>query len=388
MFRRFAGKIPEGALALFKCHPLELTTLLEVAWKSRAHDAAKILGHPGHRSDIPPIPGFWLNPLSSAASIEPPTCSEFVIGPLPPVNPLKGTTLENALNPSLDPTKRRTVLWDHLIYAYMIENTKIYEIFRRVLYEFLYGEKLGVPLPEAQDWLRNTEELFYRDPPSFFITTITSDIRADLRASRRNAYQRMFGMDLNHGTEDGKPYPFVRAEAANSEFVPTFEEFLREVWIGIEHFNNGIGPKPTDDAKIADLVETLHDMLTTRRINGNLSREEFVFVSMMSWFHLTVEFNSPIVISLRAEASSPEQRLFKIAQRVGLPAHGLSKSYFDIADSISRVLILIETGAYNTSAAAPAFYSPGPLQDAMKTIIRHWSIITGREMKARKVVTT
>lgn len=195
-------------------------------------------------------------------------------------------------------------------------------------------------------------------------------------------------MDLNHGTEDGKPYPFVRAEAANSEFVPTFEEFLREVWIGIEHFNNGIGPKPTDDAKIADLVETLHDMLTTRRINGNLSREEFVFVSMMSWFHLTVEFNSPIVISLRAEASSPEQRLFKIAQRVGLPAHGLSKSYFDIADSISRVLILIETGAYNTSAAAPAFYSPGPLQDAMKTIIRHWSIITGREMKARKVVTT
>ncbi|MFI5383425.1 MAG: hypothetical protein ACHQXK_04220, partial [Methanosarcina thermophila] len=189
-------------------------------------------------------------------------------------------------------------------------------------------------------------------------------------------------------TEDGKPYPYVRAEAANNEFVPTFEEFLREVWIGIENLKNGIGPNPTDDAKIADLAEKLHDMLTTRRINGNLSREEFVFVSMMSWFHLTVEFDSPIVVSLRAEASSPEQRLFKIAQRVGLPAHGLSKSYFDIADPISRVLILIETGAYNTPAAASAFYKEGALQDAMKTIIRHWSIITGREMKARKVTTT
>jgi hypothetical protein len=109
---------------------------------------------------------------------------------------------------------------------------------------------------------------------------------------------------------------------------------------------------------------------------------------MMSWFHLTVEFNSPIVVSLRAEASSPEQRLFKIAQRVGLPAHGLSKSYFDIADAISRVLILIETGAYNTPAAAPAFYKEGFLQDAVKTTIRHWSIVTGREMKARKVTTT
>jgi hypothetical protein len=388
MFRRFAGKIPEGALALFKCHPLELTTLLEVAWKSRAHDAAKVLGHPGHRSDILPVPDFWLNPMSRAASIEPPTGSEAVIRPLPPVNPLTGTTLENALNFSQDPTQRRTVLWDHLIYAYMVENTRIYEIFRRVLYEFLYGEKLGVPLPDAQHWLRNTEELFYRDPPSFFITSITSDIRGDLRANRRNAYQRMFGMDLNHGTEDGKQYPYVRAEAANNEFVPTFEEFLREVWIGIENLKNGIGPNPTDDAKIADLAEKLHDMLTTRRINGNLSREEFVFVSMMSWFHLTVEFDSPIVVSLRAEASSPEQRLFKIAQRVGLPAHGLSKSYFDIADPISRVLILIETGAYNTPAAASAFYKEGFLQDAMKTIIRHWSIITGREMKARKVTTT
>lgn len=195
-------------------------------------------------------------------------------------------------------------------------------------------------------------------------------------------------MDLNHGTDDGKPYPFIRSEAANTEFVPIFEEFLREVWIGIEQLRNTSGANPTDDAKIADLVETLHDMLTSRRINGNLSREEFVYVSMMSWFHLTVEFNSPIVVSLRAEASSPEQRLFKIAQRVGLPAHGLSKSYFDIADPISRVLILIETGAYNTPEAAPAFYSDGPLQGAMKTIIRHWSIITGREMKARKVLTT
>jgi hypothetical protein len=124
-------------------------------------------------------------------------------------------------------------------------------------------------------------------------------------------------------------------------------------------------------------------------VNGNLSREEFFFVSMMSWFQLSVEFSeSPIVQSLRAEAASPEQRLFKIAQRVGLPAHGLSKSYFDIADPISRVLVLIETGAYNDSAAAPAFYNAGPLQDAMKTIIRHWSIITGREMKARRVATT
>lgn len=196
-------------------------------------------------------------------------------------------------------------------------------------------------------------------------------------------------MDLNHGTDDNKPYPYMKAEAANNEFVSTFEEFLREVWIGVENVGNESGAKPTDDAKIADLAEKLHDMLITRRQTGNLSRE-FVFVSWMSWFHLTVDTGTlPIIQDLRAQAASPEERLFKIAQRVGLPAHGLSKSYFDIADSISRILILIETGIFTDPAAVPALYTPAPggggPNEAMLTIIRHWSIITGREMKARRV---
>jgi hypothetical protein len=396
MFRRFAGKIPEGAKALFQCHPLELTTLMELAWRAQPDDPNAELGRPANRSNLKPIPDFWLEQLRKAPAIEglvnfePPTGKD---GQEPATT---DTTLGKGLNFSDEIKLRRTVLWDHLIYAYMIENTRIYEIFRRVLFEYLHGEKLGIPTPDAQHWLRNTEELFYRDTPSFFISAIDSHIRPDLRGTRRNAYQRMFGMDLNHGTDEGQPYPYVRAGLANNEFVSTFEEFLREVWIGIENLGNSSGAKPTDDAKIADLVEKLHDMLTSRRINGNLSREEFFFVSMMSWFHLSVDFNdSPIVASLRAEAASPEQRLFKIAQMVGLPAHGLSKSYFDIADSMSRVLILIETGAYNTADAAPAFYSEafgsppsGDLQKAMKTIIRGWSTITGHDMKARKVATS
>ena len=282
----------------------------------------------------------------------------------------------------------RGLRWDHLIYAYMIENTRIYDIFRLVFHELLHGEKLGTPTTPTQLWMRATEELFYRDPPSFSISTINSYIRPDLGGSRRNAYQRMFGMDLNHGTHDNKPYSYIKADAANNEFVATFEELLREVWIAIIHQSAVAAPNPTDDAKIADRAEKLHDMLITRRQNGNLSREEFVFVSMMSWFHLTVDSNLPIVVDLRAEAASPEERLFKIAQRVGLPAHGLSKSYFDVADAASAVLIAVETGIFNTPNTAPALYRPAlanPFPDLMKTIIRHWSIITGRDMKAGKV---
>jgi hypothetical protein len=384
MFRTFAKFLTngttddtKGARGLVQFHPSDLTAVLELAWDRRIDRTNLELGHPFHRSALFNFSTTWFGSraLSGAAPPPPPLASG-----QPNLN-----EIINAINGA-----SCGVTWDHLIYAYMIENTRIYEIFRRVVHEFLHGEKLGVPgSAESQRWLRTTEELFYRDPPPFFITAVTGYTRPDIHATRRNAYQRMFGMDLNHGTDDNKPYLYVKAEAANTEFVSTFEEFLREVWVGIENFNNTSGANPKDDAKIADLAKKLHDMLRTRRETGNLSREEFDFVSMLSWFHLTVDSDLPIIQDLRAQAESPDERLFKIAQRVGLPAHGLSKSYFDVADSISRILIAIETGAFNDSSAVPALYSPVPggggPDEAMRTIIRHWSIITGREMKARRV---
>jgi transcriptional regulator with XRE-family HTH domain len=361
MFRQIAANIDQsnvnGANVLFNLHPVQLMTLLEVAWETRVKNPNLPLGHPDHRSDLASFPPSILNTLQRVQE--------------------QGNTV-----------------WDHLIYAYMIENTRIYEIFRRVLHESLHGEKLGTPLVNAsqdsQAWLRTTEELFYRDPPPFSITTITSYIRPDLGSSRRNAYQRMFGMDLNHGHADTKPYSYHKAEVANNEFVATFEEFLREVWVGMIYVSATSSSNPTDTNKIAELAEKLHDMLRSRRQNGNLSREEFVSIAMMSWFHLTLQFDSAIVQSLRAEATGVEQRLFKIAERVGLPAHGLSKNFFDIADSISKILITIETGIFNSVGAVPALYTPAPggSEADMRNIITHWSVITGRDIKARRVSAT
>ena len=188
-----------------------------------------------------------------------------------------------------------------------------------------------------------------------------------------------------------KPYAYIKAESTNSDFATTFEEFLREVWVGITYVGATSSSNPTDDSKIAELAEKLHDMLRSRRLGGNLSREEFAFVSMMSWFHLTLEVNAPIVQSLSAEAVGVENVLFKIAERVGLPAHGLSKSFFDIADPMSRLLIQIEFGTYNTAPAVQALYDrsiPGSPEPDLRTIITHWTAITGRDVKARKVASS
>lgn len=337
-------------------HPFEIAAWLEEVWKNPVTSAAGELGSPENRSNLEGFPlDFQVAPRRLVA--------------------------------------RRMFRWDHLIYAYMIENTRVYEIFRRVLHELLHGEKLGTPNPDSFAWLRATEQLFYAPSAPFLITSLTSHIRPDLSDIRKNAYQRLFGMDLNHGAGDGKTL-YVKAEAANAEFVATFEEFLREVWVGITFVTGTSSANPTDSSKIAELAEKLHDMLRSRRHNGNLAREEFSAVCMMSWFHLTLEYDSAIVRSLRAESYGVEQRLFKIAERVGLPAHGLSKHFFDIADPLSRLLILIETNAFKDEAAAKDLYTgvgtppnttSTQLLSDMRTIITHWTAITGHDVKARKV---
>lgn len=361
MFRRFVSADFQRAEGLFRLHPSELNALLELAWEFRVWFEALPLGHPLRRSDLAELPSDLLNNF-----------------PFAEANRQLFTTQVSAI------LRIGSVRWDHLIYAYLIENTRIYDIFRKVIHEYRYGEQLGVPLASSQHWLRNTEELFFRDAAPFSIYSVSSYIRPDQDVTRRNAYYRMFGMDLNHAIDEKKNTLIEKPETANREFVSTFEEFLREIWVAIANAGNTSGTNPKDDAAISNLARRLHDMLRTRRTNGNLSREEFWFVSMMSWFHLSVEFDSPIVISLRAEGASEEERLKKIAERVKLPAHGKAYYFFRLADPLSRLLLQIETGTYNNPATVPALYTDGsPVEADMRLIITYWSFATERNMKER-----
>ena len=158
----------------------------------------------------------------------------------------------------------------------MIENTRAYEIMGRVISEYAQGERLGVLQQDASyQWLRTTEELFYKDASPFQPFNLVSRIRPDIAATRRNAYYRMFGMDLNHGRDGAAAYPYIKPPVANREFVATFEEFLREVWRAIENANNLLANNPTDFPAIQDLALRLQNMLTARRGGRIRSAEPF-----------------------------------------------------------------------------------------------------------------
>jgi len=280
-------------------------------------------------------------------------------------------------------------LWNHLIYAYLIESTGIVEIFAQVVRRLVSGETLGTLSPASLRWARATEQLFFRDAPEFSIAAVTSELRANARENRRNAYLRFFGMDLPH------PIPQqwrggVNADAAdligsgaNADFRQKWNELLRQVQIARQNVGNEIGPNPADPAYIALLCGALRDMFANRRRGGALAREEFSYVTMLSWFHLTVSSDSPIVRDLQAVAASPADRLQAIASRVGLVNAPKSRELFELAEPMSMILRGIEIGLFDTEATAAALFSPAGSKIArdMNLIINNWQSATEERVK-------
>src|SRR5262249_42741859 len=166
-------------------------------------------------------------------------------------------------------------------------------------------------------------------------------------------------LDVSHAQEAAAKHPYEKPAAANRDFILTFEAFAREVWRGIINARNTSGANETDAAVIATLAHRIYDMMATRRMNGNLSREEFRAVAVMAWLHLAVMYDSPAVVDLKATASSPEQRLAKIAERVGMRIHPKAKSLFDLAQPFSSLMQQIEMGKFNDPTIAQLLITLG-----------------------------
>jgi hypothetical protein len=255
----------------------------------------------------------------------------------------------------------------------------------------MYTEQLETPSQQGQLFWRNLEYLIYGDAMPSMVWTTSGRVRRDETANRMASYYWMFGIDLSHAAELSTRHPYQKPAASNRDFIPTFEAFAREVWRGIVNAKNTSGMNDTDPTVISTLARRMYDMMATRRLSGNLSREEFRAVAILSFIHLAVLYDSPAVVDLKATASSPEMRLNKMAERVEMRANPKSKQLFDLAGPFSILLQSIESGAFNDTSGAQLLYSQVPpafVSQNAETVIDQYTLATGRDLKSQAVSLT
>jgi hypothetical protein len=400
MFRQLVtpqpGMLPSPAVinninSLFSYHPLQLSAIVETVWLNRYNATPTPISSPfgawPQEITFPIlnasfIPGYSWSTLPAKA-LDPLLGTAFVTPFQQPGLGWAGTPPGTFPTPPTKPTN-----WDHLIYAYVIENTRIFEIFSKLLSKYIHGGDLETPSPASQLFWRNLEFLIYGDAAPSMVWTTSGRVRRDEQAGRCSTYFWMFGIDLSHAPQIAAEHPYEKPAGSNRDFIPTFEAFGREVWRGIVNARNTSGANDTDPRVIANLAERIYDMMQTQRQSGNQSREEFRAVAIMSFLHLAVLYDSPMVQDLRAEASSPELRLQKMAERVGMSAHPKSKALFDLAGPFSKLLQSIETGKYNIASNTPRLYAETPstpLSRNAEDVIDQYTLATGRDLKSMAV---
>lgn len=281
--------------------------------------------------------------------------------------------------------------WDHLGYSYVLENTRIVQILRRVVHEYRSGEGLGFPSYETQLWLNATEALLFgaANPVASWLST--SAVRTDAEAVRRNAYWRFFGLDLAFGTDDNQSPVYDKAKAVNTSFVRLFEELLFELWQAMTNVKNVAGVNTSDDDRIFRIAEELGFVLRSRRLKSTLRREELAAATVLGWAELTVLVDSPVVSDLSATATNPATRLQLLGEKVGLPAHSKNAAFFSMAADLSVFLYTIESMLISSPEFSWILYMdqvpPGktgkPIGAEARRVITEWAAATGKDLKAR-----
>lgn len=286
-----------------------------------------------------------------------------------------------------------TRAWDHLGYGYALENTRAVQILRRVVRGYRSGEGLGIPTPNTQRWLDATEALLFgaANPVSPWLST--SDVRRLPEDVRRNAYDRVFGVQLAFGTDDNQPSGYDKPSVANTSFIRLFEELLFELWQAISNVRNSSGVNASDDDRIFRIAQELQFTLQSRRQHQLLDREELAAATALGWTELTFNANTPVIEDLGVTGTDEAARCKSMGRKVGLAAHTKSEALFAMAADLSIFLRLIEADVVKKGTAWVLYLeqqptgaapdAPQPIGEESRRLITEWAAATGKDLKAR-----
>lgn len=260
--------------------------------------------------------------------------------------------------------------WNHLAYGFMLENTRAVQILQRVVRHYRLGESLGTPSMATQRWLDAAEVILGGETAPMAPWAPARFPARDPEAIRRNAYWRLFGMDLAFGAEDNGPLAYEKAEQHNADFVPLFEELLRRI-------SRSLSSPDPDGGAMARASGQLRDRLLARRQARQLAREELAAATVLGWVDLTLRTNTSLVKDLHADADSPADRLRMIGERVGLPAHVKAAPLFALAPELSAFLRMLESGTLAEESMS-GIRPDSTLAQTSRRVIDYWSAATGR----------
>ena len=293
--------------------------------------------------------------------------------PGPPQRPRCDAPLHRGLaaaaSPALEPIlfepneRRRTFRWDHLMYAYMIENLARAQIFRRMIHEFATREARRTD-QQSQKWLRDTKSCSTRTARRLHRRSTATSART-CRPNRRNRTSAVRDRTTTTAATNSKPYS-VRQGRGGQQRVRHDVRRVPARSLGRHHLRRP--PRPSSNPLTAQDRRAWR--ATGRTCNVTPTKRRPVARRILPpsprspRFHLTLGIqeqrptSSPIVTALRARRQRHgTAHCSKIAERVGLPARGLSKHSSDLADAISRILIQIESGD-DDPAEAVRRYTP------------------------------
>jgi hypothetical protein len=272
---------------------------------------------------------------------------------------------------------------DHLVYAYLIEKTGIFEIFRRASELHKSGVGMLTRSNDGQRFWRMADNLIFSAPSQNTVWDLACQIDRDEQARRRLLYST-FGFELTASEPPAQGNIRQASTASNREFIANFEAFGYEVWRGIVNRNNNAGANDTNYEAIVTQAKWLQHSLQTMRQRSSLSLEEFRAVGVMSLLHLAVSFNSSVVKDFNAEANEPADRLDRIGQRVGIAANPNARALFEIAPYFSSLLQLVETNEVSNSAQAERLCKDRPYCDLAAKVTYLYPKAMGRDLTARR----
>ena len=150
----------DAVLTLYR--PAQLSEFLETFWEAGRLPAMQmalgVTSVADHQQMARPAPNLVDGMPAAAARVAaeqfPGTPPLNAVPPPPPLAAAAGST------------------WHHMVYAYMLENTRIVDIFRRVAWEWLHGERLPTASQATQRWLHTTEQLFFANTWPYSVRSV------------------------------------------------------------------------------------------------------------------------------------------------------------------------------------------------------------------------